>query len=55
MDGREVATFAELGQPDLTAEEWFGVLLPAGTPAPVVEGLHRAIVAAASAKSASVP
>jgi len=43
----DLPTFAELGQPDLTAEEWFGVLLPAGAPAPVVEGLHRAIVAAA--------
>ena len=45
----DLPTFAELGQPDLTAEEWFGVLLPAGAPAPVVEGLHRAIVAAAAA------
>jgi tripartite-type tricarboxylate transporter receptor subunit TctC len=43
----ELPTFAELGQPDLTAEEWFGVLLPAGAPAPIVEALHRAIVAAA--------
>ena len=45
----DLPTFAELGQPDLTAEEWFGVLLPAGAPAPVVEGLHRAIVDAAAA------
>ena len=44
----DVPTFAEQGQPDLTAEEWFGVLLPAGTPAPLVEGLHRAIAAAAA-------
>jgi tripartite-type tricarboxylate transporter receptor subunit TctC len=44
----EVPTFAELGQPDLTAEEWFGVLLPAGAPAPVVDGLHRAVAAAAA-------
>jgi len=44
----EVPTFAELGQPDLTAEEWFGVLLPAGAPAPIVDGLHRAIAAAAA-------
>ena len=43
----DLPTFAELGQPDLTAEEWFGVLLPARTPAPLVEGLHRAIVAVA--------
>jgi tripartite-type tricarboxylate transporter receptor subunit TctC len=45
----ELPTFAELGQPDLTAEEWFGVLLPAQTPAPLVEALHRAIAAAAAA------
>ncbi len=44
----ELPTFAELGQPDLTAEEWFGVLLPAGAPAPVVDGLHRAVAAAAA-------
>jgi tripartite-type tricarboxylate transporter receptor subunit TctC len=43
----DLPTFAELGQGDLTGEEWFGVLLPARTPAPLVEGLHRAIVAAA--------
>jgi tripartite-type tricarboxylate transporter receptor subunit TctC len=45
----DLPTFAELGQPGLTAEEWFGVLLPAGTPEPVVDGLHRAIAAAAAA------
>jgi tripartite-type tricarboxylate transporter receptor subunit TctC len=44
----EVPTFAELGQPDMTAEEWFGILLPARAPAPVVEGLHAAILAAAA-------
>jgi len=41
-----VATFAEQGLPALTMEEWFGVLLPAGTPAPLVTALHQAIVAA---------
>lgn len=44
----DLPTFAELGQPDLTAEEWFGVLLPAQTPEPIVEGLHRAIASAAA-------
>ena len=44
----DAPTFAEQGQPDLTAEEWFGVLLPAQTPAPLVDGLHRAIGAAAA-------
>ena len=43
-----VPTFAELGHPDLNKDEWFGALLPAGTPAPMVEALHRAIVTAAA-------
>ncbi|WP_376097279.1 tripartite tricarboxylate transporter substrate-binding protein [Roseomonas sp. CCTCC AB2023176] len=42
----DVPSFAELGHPDMTGEEWFGVLLPARAPAPVVEGLHMAIAAA---------
>jgi tripartite-type tricarboxylate transporter receptor subunit TctC len=44
----EVPTLAELGYPEQTAEEWFGMLLPAGTPAPVVQGLHSAIRGAAA-------
>lgn len=44
----DVPTFRELGHPDLDKEEWFGALLPANTPAPIVEGLHRAIRAAAA-------
>jgi tripartite-type tricarboxylate transporter receptor subunit TctC len=44
----DVPTLAELGYPEETAEEWFGVLLPAGTPAPVVQGLHAGIRAAAA-------
>ncbi|HWT10927.1 MAG TPA: tripartite tricarboxylate transporter substrate-binding protein [Roseomonas sp.] len=44
-----VPTFAELGHPDLNKDEWFGALLPAGTPAPLVAALHRAIVTAAAA------
>ncbi|MBI0538794.1 twin-arginine translocation pathway signal protein [Roseomonas sp. KE2513] len=43
----DVPTFSELGHPDLTGEEWFGILLPARTPAPMVEGLHTAILKAA--------
>jgi len=39
----EVPTFQELGLPALTKSEWFGALLPAGTPAPVVQGLFNAI------------
>jgi tripartite-type tricarboxylate transporter receptor subunit TctC len=43
-----VPTFRELGHPDLDKDEWFGALLPAGTPAPMVEALHRAIRTAAA-------
>jgi cyclic pyranopterin phosphate synthase len=39
----DVPTFAELGYPALSQEEWFGALLPAGTPAPIVQGLFDAI------------
>ncbi|WP_237215062.1 tripartite tricarboxylate transporter substrate-binding protein [Falsiroseomonas oryziterrae] len=39
----DVPTFRELGHPDLSKDEWFGALLPAGTPAPIVQGLHAAI------------
>jgi tripartite-type tricarboxylate transporter receptor subunit TctC len=51
MDARhqrypDVPTFRELGHPDLSKDEWFGALLPAGTPANIVQALHAAIVAA---------
>ncbi len=39
----EVPTFRELGYPTLSKDEWFGALLPAGTPASIVQGLHAAI------------
>lgn len=39
----DVPTFRELGHPDLSKDEWFGALLPAGTPAAIVNGLHAAI------------
>jgi tripartite-type tricarboxylate transporter receptor subunit TctC len=44
----DVPTLAEIGYPDESAEEWFGVALPAGTPTPVVQGLHAAIRTAAA-------
>ena len=44
----DVPAFRELGQSDMTSEEWFGVLLPARTPAQIVDGLHAALVAAAA-------
>ncbi|WP_270935757.1 tripartite tricarboxylate transporter substrate-binding protein [Falsiroseomonas oryzae] len=40
----DVPTFREVGHPELSKDEWFGALLPAGTPAPVVQALHTAIV-----------
>jgi tripartite-type tricarboxylate transporter receptor subunit TctC len=42
----DVPTFAELGHPDLTLDEWFGFFLPARTPAPIVDGLFRAVTRA---------
>jgi tripartite-type tricarboxylate transporter receptor subunit TctC len=39
----DIPTFAELGYPNLTKDEWFGMLLPAGAPAPVVAALFDGI------------
>jgi tripartite-type tricarboxylate transporter receptor subunit TctC len=40
----DVPTMKELGHADLSKDEWFGVMLPAGAPAAAVAGLHAAIV-----------
>ncbi|MCR0981107.1 Bug family tripartite tricarboxylate transporter substrate binding protein [Roseomonas populi] len=45
----DVPTFAELGFPQLTADEWYGIFLPAGTPQHLVAGLHGAIAGVAAA------
>jgi tripartite-type tricarboxylate transporter receptor subunit TctC len=45
----EVPTTAELGLPTLRGAHWFGLLAPANTPAPTVDALHRAAVAALEA------
>jgi tripartite-type tricarboxylate transporter receptor subunit TctC len=37
----EVPTTAEVGMPDLLAENWYGLVAPAGTPAPIVAVLNR--------------
>jgi tripartite-type tricarboxylate transporter receptor subunit TctC len=37
----EVPTTAEVGMPDLLAENWHGMVAPAGTPAPIVAALNR--------------
>ncbi len=45
----DVPTFGESGLPEATVSSWGGIVAPAGTPQPVIEKLHAAIVAAASA------
>jgi tripartite-type tricarboxylate transporter receptor subunit TctC len=37
----EVPTTAEEGMPDLLAENWYGMVAPAGTPPPIVATLNR--------------
>lgn len=39
----DVPTMTEAGYRELTLEEWFGIFVPEGTPAPVVRSLHGAI------------
>jgi tripartite-type tricarboxylate transporter receptor subunit TctC len=37
----DLPTMAESGYPDYEAVPWFGLMAPAGTPAPIIERLHR--------------
>lgn len=37
----EVPTFEELGVTGMDVSNWFGILVPKGTPAPIVERLNR--------------
>ena len=39
----EVPTIAEAGVPSYEAVNWWGLVAPAGTPAPVIERLHKAL------------
>lgn len=39
----EVPTFAELGLKDMEISNWFGIVAPKGTPAPVVARLNQAL------------
>jgi tripartite-type tricarboxylate transporter receptor subunit TctC len=41
-----VATLAELGFPDTSSDNWYGLLAPARTPAPTIAKIHSAVVAA---------
>jgi len=40
----EAPTFAELGYPKVAVSLWYGLLAPAGTPAPVVNQLNRQVL-----------
>lgn len=40
----DVPTFAELGFPDIDGQTFTGLMAPAGTPQPIVERLHAAII-----------
>ena len=39
----DVPTIAEAGVPGYEAVNWWGIVAPAGTPAPIIERLHKAI------------
>jgi tripartite-type tricarboxylate transporter receptor subunit TctC len=45
----DVPTIAEAGVPNYAANNWWGIVAPAGTPAPVVEKLHKAVQTALKA------
>ena len=49
----EVPTVAESGYPGFDASLWLAIMAPAGTPAPVIDRLHKEIVAAVQAKETS--
>ena len=59
----QVPTYAEAGLPQLNTPSWFGIGAPAGTPAPVLDTLNRAVraalahpdVAAAIEKQGAIP
>ena len=39
-----VSTFAEAGYPELTSGSWLGIYAPIGTPRPIVDRLHAALI-----------
>jgi tripartite-type tricarboxylate transporter receptor subunit TctC len=45
----DVPTFAEAGLPEFTYDAWFGTLVPAGTPKPIVDKISKDIAAAVQA------
>ena len=42
----DVPTIAEAGVPGYEAVNWWGIVAPAGTPAPIIEKLHKALTEA---------
>jgi len=44
---------AESGYPGFDASLWLALMAPAGTPAPIVEQLHKEVVAAVSSRETS--
>jgi len=46
----EVPTTAELGYPNVNSDNWYGLVVPAGTPAEIVKRLHSAAAAALRSK-----
>lgn len=48
----EMPTVAESGVPGYEASGWFGVLVPAGTPPPIIERLNNAIAKGMSSADA---
>ena len=40
----QVPTISESGLPNFTIEAWFGVVAPAGTPAPIIARLNEALI-----------
>ena len=49
----ELPTVAEAGVPGYSVTGWYGLFVPAGTPAPVVNVLHPAVVKALKSKDVS--
>ena len=42
----DLPTIAEAGVPGYAAENWWGIVAPAGTPAPIIARLHKELTAA---------
>ena len=47
----DVPTFTDIGYPDLAVDTWLALFAPAATPAPIMETLNRALVAAVESPS----